>query len=80
MQLFNKIKFNKWSRIYDGITTFMAGVVIAYVINHYISDSIHVIKSVALFIVGIIVSKWVRGPLELMIVTTILGVLLLFGV
>ena len=81
MQLFNKIKFNKWSKIYDGITTLMAGIVIAYVIKYqYVTDSIHVIKSILLFIVGVIISKWVRGPLELIIVTTILAVLILFGV
>ena len=81
MFLFNKIGFNKWSAIFDAMTTFMAGFVIAYVIKYqYYEGSIHVIKSVLLFIVGIILSKWVRGPLELIIVTTILGVLLLFGV
>ena len=81
MLLFNKIGFNKWSAVFDGMTTFMAGIVIAYVIKYqYYIGSIHVIKSVLLFIVGIIISKWVRGPLELIIVTAILGVLLLFGV
>lgn len=81
MFLFNKIGFNKWSAVFDAMTTFMAGFVIAYIIKYqYFAGSIHVIKSILLFIVGIILSKWVRGPLELIIVTTILGVLLLFGV
>ncbi len=81
MQLFNQIKFNKWSRVYDGITTFMAGIVIAYVIKYQaVTDSINIIKSILLFIVGVIISKWVRGPLELIIVVTILAVLILFGV
>ncbi len=81
MVLFNKIGFNKWVGIVDAMTTFMAGVAIAYIIKYqYYAGSIHVIKSVLLFVVGVIISKWVRGPLELIIVTTILGVLLLFGV
>ncbi len=81
IQIFNRIKFNRWSKIFDGITTFMAGAVIAYIIKYqYITNYIHVVKSVSLLVVGIIISKWVRGPLELIIVTTILGVLLFFGV
>ena len=81
MFLFNKIGFNKWSTFFDAMTTFMAGVVITNIIKYqYYAGSEHVIKSVLLFIIGLILSKWVRGPLELIIVTTILGVLLLFGV
>ena len=79
--LFNKIGFNRWSTVFDAMTTFMAGIVIAYLIKYqYYEGFIHFVKLVLLFIVGIIISKWVRGPLELIIVTTILGVLLLFGV
>ncbi len=81
ISVFNKIGFNKWSAFFDGITTFLAGIVIAYVIKYqYYISSIHAIKSILLFIIGIIISKWIKGPLELIIVTTILGVLLLFGV
>lgn len=81
IELFNKIKFNKWSKIFDGLTTFFTGIAIIYLIKYQsVTGSINVIKSIALFIVGIIISKWVRGPLELIIVTTILGVLLILGV
>lgn len=79
--IFNKIHFNMWSRIYDGITVFMAGTVITYIIKYqYLAGSVHIIKSVLLFTVSIFISKWVRGPAELIIVTSVLGTLLLFGV
>ena len=81
INLFNKIKFNKWSQFFDGVTVFMIGIVIAYVIKYQSTTSpIHVFKSIILFIIGIIISKWIRGPIELILATTILSILLLFGV
>ncbi len=81
IQIFNKIKFNVWNKVFDGLTTFMAGIIIAYVVKYqYESNYITIIKPVALLIVGIIISKWVRGPLELIIITSILCILLIFGV
>lgn len=81
ISLFNKIRFNKWSTIFDAISMLMSGFVIAYIIKYqYDISGVYVIKSVLLFFMGLIISKWVHGPLELVIATTILGILLLLGV
>lgn len=81
INLFNRIKFNKWSQFFDGVSAFMIGIIISYVVKYQSATSpIHVFKSIVLFIIGIIISRWIRGPIELILATTVLSILILLGV
>ncbi|MBQ3033037.1 MAG: PTS system mannose/fructose/sorbose family transporter subunit IID [Deferribacterales bacterium] len=78
--IFRRIAFNRWTQIFDSVSTFMAGVTLAVAVK-YISASqpIPIIKASVLFLSGIVAANFVKTPIAFMCVAAILGVMLMIG-
>lgn len=79
--IFRRLHFNKWSQVFDSVTTFMAGAAIAAVIRYQGVglQSYHVIKVVIVFILGFVLARRVSAPIGLALATGVISIMLMMG-
>lgn len=76
-----RISFNKWSQIFDSISTFMAGIALAISVKSiFYGEVITMLKAVVFFLLGIVLARVIKLHATFIFVSVILCIILFLGV